>query len=106
VLSSFHRAVELTDGPEGLLRVDLDDGQHVLARAVVMATRARWRELEAEGMARFRGAGVYHAAMSTDGERARDKDVIVVGGGNSAGQAAAHLARLARSVRIVVRGQA
>ncbi len=106
VLSSFHRAVELTDGPEGLLRVDLDDGQHVLARSVVMATGARWRELDAEGMARFRGAGVYHAAMSTDGERARDKDVIVVGGGNSAGQAAAHLARLARSVRIVVRGKA
>ncbi len=106
VLSSFHRAVELTDGPEGLLRVDLDDGQHVLARSVVMATGARWRELEADGMARFRGAGVYHAAMSTDGERARDKDVIVVGGGNSAGQAAAHLSRLARSVRIIVRGKA
>ncbi len=106
VLSSFHRAVELADGPEGLLRVDLDDGQHVLARSVLMATGARWRELQAEGMARFRGAGVYHAAMSTDAERARNKDVIVVGGGNSAGQAAAHLARGARSVRIVVRGQA
>jgi thioredoxin reductase (NADPH) len=106
VLSSFHRAVELADGPEGLVRVDLDDGQHVLARSVLMATGARWRELEAEGMARFRGAGVYHAAMSTDAERARDKDVIVVGGGNSAGQAAAHLARAARSVRIIVRGKA
>jgi thioredoxin reductase (NADPH) len=79
VLSSFHRAVELTDGPEGPLRVDLDDGQHVLARSVLMATGARWRELDAEGMDRFRGAGVYHAAMSSDAERARDKDVIVVG---------------------------
>ncbi len=106
VLSSFHRAVELADGPEGLVRVDLDDGQHVLARSVLMATGARWRELQAEGMARFRGAGVYHAAMSTDAERARDKDVIVVGGGNSAGQAAAHLAHRARSVRILVRGKA
>jgi thioredoxin reductase (NADPH) len=106
VLSSFHRAVELADGPEGLVRVDLDDGQHVLARSVLMATGARWRELQAEGMARFRGAGVYHAAMSTDAKRARDKDVIVVGGGNSAGQAAAHLARAARSVRIIVRGKA
>src|SRR4029079_6587073 len=96
VLSSFHRAVELADGPAGLLRVDLDDGQHVLARSVIMATGARWRELEAEGMSRFRGAGVYHAPMSPDAERARDKDVIVVGGGNSAGQAAAHLSRLAR----------
>jgi thioredoxin reductase (NADPH) len=106
VLSSFHRAVELADGSEGLVRVDLDDGQHVLARSLVMATGARWRELEAEGIDRFRGAGVYHAAMSTDSERARDEDVIVVGGGNSAGQAATHLATRARSVRIVVRGKA
>jgi thioredoxin reductase (NADPH) len=105
VLSSFHPAVELADGPEGLVRVDLDDGQHVLARSLVMATGVRWRELEAEGVDRFRGAGVYHAAMSTDAERSRDKDVIVVGGGNSAGQAAVHLASRARSVRVVVRGQ-
>ena len=106
VLSSFHRAVELADGPEGMVRVDLDDGQHVLARSVVMATGARWRELAAEGVDRFRGAGVYHAAMPSDAERARGEDVIVVGGGNSAGQAAIHLATRARSVRIVVRGHA
>jgi thioredoxin reductase (NADPH) len=106
VLSSFHRAVEMADGPEGLVRVDLDDGQHVLARSVVMATGARWRELDAEGIDRFRGAGVYHAAMATDAERARNEDVIVVGGGNSAGQAAVHLASRARSVRLVVRGKA
>jgi thioredoxin reductase (NADPH) len=106
VLSSFHRAVELADGPEGMVRVDLDDGQHVLARSVVMATGARWRELAAEGVDRFRGAGVYHAAMPSDAERARGEDVIVVGGGNSAGQAAIHLASRARSVRIVVRGHA
>jgi thioredoxin reductase (NADPH) len=105
ILSSFHRAVELADGPDGLLRVDLDDGQHVLARSVVVATGARWRELQAEGVDRFRGAGVYHAAMATDAERCRDEDVIVVGGGNSAGQAAAHLATKARSVRVVVRGR-
>jgi thioredoxin reductase (NADPH) len=106
VLSSFHRATELADGPEGLLRIDLDDGQHVLARSMVMATGARWRELRADGIDRFRGAGVYHAAMATDGERARDKDVIVIGGGNSAGQAAVSLSRQARSVRVIVRGKA
>jgi thioredoxin reductase (NADPH) len=106
VLSSFHEAVELADGPEGLVRVDLNDGQHVLARTLVMATGARWRELDVDGIDRFNGAGVYHAAMSTDAERARDKDVIVVGGGNSAGQAAVHLSRRARSVRVVVRGEA
>jgi thioredoxin reductase (NADPH) len=106
VLSSFHRAVELADGPEGLVRVDLDDGQHVLARCLVMATGARWRELDAEGIDRFRGAGVYHAAMPTDVERSRDEDVIVIGGGNSAGQAATQLATRARSVRVLVRGKA
>ena len=104
VLSSFHPAVELADGPEGLIRVDLDDGQHVLARTLVMATGARWRELDAENIDRFRGAGVYHAAMPADADRAADRDVIVIGGGNSAGQAAAHLATRARSVRVVVRG--
>jgi thioredoxin reductase (NADPH) len=105
-LSSYHRATELADGPEGLVRVDLDDGQHVLARSLVMATGARWRELNAEGVERFRGAGVYHAAMPTDAERSRDKDVIVIGGGNSAGQAAVALSMKARSVRVIVRGAA
>jgi len=104
VLSSFHRAVELADGPEGLIRVDLDDGQHVLGRTVVVATGARWRTLDADGVERLTGAGVYHAAMPSDAERCRDEDVIVVGGGNSAGQAVIHLAPLARSVRVVVRG--
>jgi thioredoxin reductase (NADPH) len=106
VISSYHRATELADGPEGLVRIDLDDGQHVLARSLVMATGARWRELRADGIDRFTGAGVYHAAMPTDAQRALDKDVIVIGGGNSAGQAAAALAQRARSVRVIVRGAA
>jgi thioredoxin reductase (NADPH) len=88
------------------VRVGLDDGQHVLGRSVLMVTGGRWQDLQAESMDRFRGAGVYHAAMSTDAERARDKDVIVVGGGNSASKTAAHLARQARSVRIIVRDKA
>jgi thioredoxin reductase (NADPH) len=104
VLSSFHPAVELARGTEGLVRIDLDDGQHALARTVVVATGARWRTLAAENVERFTGAGVYHAAMPTDAERCRGEDVIVVGGGNSAGQAAVYLSRAARSVRVVVRG--
>ena len=103
MLSSFHRAVELARGPEGLVRVDLDDGQHVLARTVVVATGARWRELGAANAGHFSGAGVYHAVMRTDAPRFRDEDVLVVGGGNSAGQAAVSLSTAARSVRVVVR---
>ena len=105
VLSSFHRAVELARGPERLVRVDLDDGQHALARTVVVATGARWRALRADNVERFIGAGVYHAVMATDAERCRGEDVIVVGGGNSAGQAAIHLSRAAHSVRVVVRAE-
>ncbi|HEX2508462.1 MAG TPA: FAD-dependent oxidoreductase [Miltoncostaeaceae bacterium] len=106
VLSSYHPAVELADGPEDLVRVDLDDGQHVIARTVVLATGARWRELDVADAGRLQGAGLYHAAMPADPERFQDEDVVVVGGGNSAGQAATHLARHARSVRMVVRSGA
>jgi thioredoxin reductase (NADPH) len=104
VLSSFHSAVELARGPEGLVRIDLDDGQHALARTVVVATGARWRMLDADNVERFTDAGVYHAVMPTDAERCRGEDVIVVGGANSAGQAALYLSRAARSVRLVIRG--
>ncbi|HEY3945661.1 MAG TPA: FAD-dependent oxidoreductase [Solirubrobacteraceae bacterium] len=106
VVSSFHRAVELARGPEGLVRIDLDDGQHALARTVVVATGARWRTLAADNLERFTGAGVYHAVMASDADRCRGEDVVVVGGGNSAGQAAMHLSRAARSVRVVIRDDA
>ena len=106
MLSSFHRAVELTDGPEGLVRVDLDDGQHVLARTVVWPPGRAGASCAMPDAERFRGPALYHAAMPADAQRFRDEDVLVVGGGNSAGQAATHLARHARSVRVAVRGPA
>src|SRR5262245_4771191 len=105
VISSYHRVLELTGGPEGLTRVDLDDDQHVLGRTVVMASGARWRELDVPEVDRYRGAGLYHAAMPAGGMRYRGEDVVRSGGGNSAGQAATHRARYARSVTVAVRGQ-
>src|SRR5260370_7223511 len=69
VLSGCHRAVELAGGPDGLLRADLDDGQHVLARSVVVATGARWRVLRARGVDGFRGPRLYHTAMGTAANR-------------------------------------
>ena len=103
VLSSFHPATEVAEGFDDLLRVDLDDGQHVLARCVISATGARWRRLECPGHDRLEGAGVYYTATATDVGRCAGEDVVVIGGGNSAGQAAVQLARTARSVRVVVR---
>ena len=83
--------------------VDLDDGQHVVARTLLVATGAQWRTIEAEGIERFTGAGVHHVATATSVLRCEGEDVVVVGGGNSAGQAAVHLSHQARSVRMVVR---
>ena len=105
VLSSFHASSSWPTEPRGSCGSISTTGSTSSRGRVVMATGARWRELEADGIERFRDAGVYHAAMAHDAERCRDEDVIVVGGGNSAGQAAVHLATRARSVRVVVRGK-
>jgi len=82
----------------------LSDGREITARAVVIATGARYRRLEGPGVARFEGRSVFY---TTFGETrvVRDLDVAVVGGGNSAGQAVVHLSRFARSVTLVVRGR-
>lgn len=83
----------------------LDDGADVAARAVVLATGVDWRRLAAESVERFVGAGVFYGAAGSEADALRGEHVYVVGGGNSAGQAAVHLARHAASVTIVIRGQ-
>jgi thioredoxin reductase (NADPH) len=80
----------------------LSDGREVEARAVVIATGARYRRLEVPAVERFVGAGVFYTGPG-DARMVQDRDVVVAGGGNSAGQAVLHLARHARRATLVVR---
>lgn len=83
--------------------VRLSDGRAIRARAVLIATGARYRRLEVPRLEALMGAGVYYTAGG-DVRVLRGQDVLVVGGGNSAGQAVLHLAKHARSVTLLVRG--
>ena len=83
--------------------VDLADGTEVASRTVVIASGARYRRLEVDDLERFEGAGVYYATSELERRACRGHDVIVVGGGNSAGQAALSLATTCSSVSLVVR---
>jgi thioredoxin reductase (NADPH) len=90
---------------EGPTRVvTLEDGTTLNGRAVLIATGVSYRALEAKGVAGLTGAGVYYGAAMGEGESVRDQDVYIVGGANSAGQAAMYFARFATTVTMVVRG--
>jgi thioredoxin reductase (NADPH) len=86
------------------LAVSFSDGSDVAAHSVVIATGVSYTELDAPGIAELSGRGVYYGSASTEAEDCKDSDVFVVGGANSAGQAALFYARMARSVTLVVRG--
>jgi thioredoxin reductase (NADPH) len=83
----------------------LSGGARVTARAVVLATGVSYRRLDVEPLESLVGAGVFYGASISEAQALRGKDAVVVGGGNSAGQAALHLARYARRVAVVVRGE-
>jgi thioredoxin reductase (NADPH) len=83
--------------------IDLADGRVVRARAVVIATGAEYRRLALDNLERFIGVGVYYAATPVESRLCKDEEVIVVGGGNSAGQAAVFLAGGCRHVHVLVR---
>jgi thioredoxin reductase (NADPH) len=89
---------------QGFHVVTLDDGSEIPTRAVIIASGARYRRLDVDGLERFEGAGVYYAATDLEARICGGLDVVVVGGGNSAGQAAIYLAQQGSRVSIAIRG--
>lgn len=84
-------------------QIETSDGSHATARAVIIATGAQYRSLPVENLSRFNGAGVYYGATPMESQLCSGEAVIVVGGGNSAGQAATFLAQNAQRVVMLVR---
>lgn len=87
----------------GYKHLTLSDGREIVTRTMLAATGMAYRELPAPGVSEHTGAGVYYGAATTEAPAFAGRRVVVVGGGNSAGQAAMYLARYARDVQIVVR---
>jgi thioredoxin reductase (NADPH) len=81
-----------------------DNGQRVRAKAVVVATGVQYRRLPIARLTEFEGAGIYYAATEIEARYSKGTDAVIIGGGNSAGQAAMFLSRSARCVRVLVRG--
>ncbi|HKK28668.1 MAG TPA: FAD-dependent oxidoreductase [Gemmatimonadota bacterium] len=86
-----------------LHRLTISGGSRVTARAVVLATGVAYRRIGIPGLERLAGAGVFYGASAAEARALSGEDVYIVGGGNSAGQAAVHVARYARSVTLLVR---
>jgi thioredoxin reductase (NADPH) len=104
VISSVHEASQVSEPHDGGFReIGLADGQRVRGRCVVLAPGADYRRLPAENADRFEGQGLYYAATHIEAQQCSEEDVVVVGGANSAGQAAVKLADHAREVHVVAR---
>src|SRR5215217_7037282 len=89
----------------GHYRIGLYEGGEIVARSVIVATGARYRRLEVPGLERFEGISVHYAATEAEVQRCEGEEVAIVGGGNSAGQAALFLAGRTRRVYLLIRGE-
>jgi thioredoxin reductase (NADPH) len=85
--------------------IEIERGPRVPARTVIIATGAEYRKLPLENITRFEGAGIYYGATFIESQLCEGEEVIVVGGGNSAGQAAVFLAQTARKVHMLIRSR-
>ena len=101
ILSAEATSVKL-EGPYRLLK--LANGAELSCHALLVATGVQWRKLDAPGVERLTGAGIYYGAAMTEAISCKDEDVFVIGGANSAGQAAMYFSKYARRVVMLVRG--
>ncbi|WP_439142059.1 FAD-dependent oxidoreductase [Pseudooctadecabacter sp.] len=98
------RAVGVEKRDDGVFCVTMDDGDIVCAKAIVVATGVQYRRLPIDRLEDFEGIGVYYAATEAEARFCGETEAVVIGGGNSAGQAAMYLSRTAKNVHILVRG--
>lgn len=99
-----HRAQSVERRDDGVFCVTLEDGEIICSKAIVVATGVQYRRLPVERLEEFEGAGVYYAATDLEARFCRNTEAVVIGGGNSAGQAAMFLSRTAKHVHVLVRG--
>ena len=85
--------------------IEIDNGPRVPARTVIIATGAEYRKLPIENISQFEGSGIYYGATFIESQLCEGEEVVVVGGGNSAGQAAVFLAQTARKVNVLIRSR-
>jgi thioredoxin reductase (NADPH) len=98
------RVEALTRRADGAFCVALNEGDTLCTRAVLVATGVQYRRLPLDRLEEFEGAGVFYAATDMESRFCRNTEAVVIGGGNSAGQAAMYLSRTAKHVHVVVRG--
>ncbi|ASJ73698.1 FAD-dependent oxidoreductase [Granulosicoccus antarcticus] len=99
------QVTSLKQGKDGVFQITLEDEQVVRAHAVVVATGVQYRRLPIPDLERFEGLGIYYAATSVESRWCSNTDAVIIGGGNSAGQAAMFLSRTVNCVHLLVRGE-
>ncbi|WP_461452279.1 FAD-dependent oxidoreductase [Mucilaginibacter sp.] len=97
------RSVNAILQKDGYKKIMLEDGRCIDTRSIIITTGVDYRKLDTKGIADFAGAGIYYGAAMTEAAACKDKDVYIVGGGNSAGQAAMYLSKFASRVHIIIR---
>ena len=102
ILAPQHTVSARAEGPYRIVK--LADDSEISCHALMVATGVQWRKMDVPGMDRLHGAGVYYGAGPAEAISCRDEDVYIVGGANSAGQAAMNFSRYARRVIMLVRG--